>query len=167
MPNWKTFLHTHLDLPEMTRHLDQRAVDEMADHLEDIYQEALARGSTEEQAMALVREWIGDPEEAAKDILSAEPNRLRARANRWAEGGEERMRQRGGALAGVADVLRDLRAAARALARQPVFTGVVVLVVIRLRTTASPMPASVLPGTSRTSQKTVSLKIWGCSHLDP
>ncbi len=50
MPDWTAFLRRRLKLPKMKGHRDERMIHEFADHLEDIYREALANGATEEAA---------------------------------------------------------------------------------------------------------------------
>ena len=37
MPDWKRYLREHVHLPAMRKHRDERALQEMADHLEDLY----------------------------------------------------------------------------------------------------------------------------------
>ncbi len=128
MRDWVEFLRQRLNLPEMKGQCDERMIRELADHLEDLYQEAVASGASTEQAEATVLEWLGDPHRAAAELKSAEPARLRALLRRWTEGREETLRRRGGMWTSLADRSRDFRQASRALAKKPLFTGVVVLV---------------------------------------
>jgi putative ABC transport system permease protein len=128
MPDWRKYLKENLTLPVMAGHRDERAIQEMADHLEDLYREARSRGATEEDAEAHVLGWVGDPRRAASELLDAEPHHVRARVDRWFERREEEMASRGGARAFLADGLRDLRIGLRGLAKRPVFSGVVILV---------------------------------------
>lgn len=128
MRDWKQWLTKHLDLPTMANGRDRRIAEELADHLEDMEREALARGASPAEAEAQVLAWLGDPAEAAKELLRCEPGRVRARMTRWAEEREELLRQRGGRWVPVADMVRDLRMALRALVKRPLFSGVVILV---------------------------------------
>ncbi|TFH66344.1 MAG: hypothetical protein E4G90_04065, partial [Gemmatimonadales bacterium] len=128
MRDWKKWLNEQLDLPAMANGRDSRIAEELADHLEDMEGEALARGASRAEAEARVLSWLGDPREAARELLRCEPGHVRARMSRWAEEREELLRHRGCPWVPVADVFRDLRMAFRGLGRQPVFTGVVVLV---------------------------------------
>jgi predicted permease len=128
MPDWKRFLRLHLPLPPMEGHRDERATDEMAAHLEDLYQEALARGLEEDEAEALALAWLGDPEVAAGELVAVEPHHTKAQVERWLERREEDLQVRGGAGAILADGLRDLRLGIRGLAKRPLFAGVVVAV---------------------------------------
>jgi predicted permease len=128
MPDWKSYLRKHLSLPQMRGHREERIISELADHLEDLYREALARGASEKEARAHVEKWLGDTDLAAHELIRSEPAHVRAKLNRWVEGREEDLRSRGRRWRSLADVLRDLRMALRALAKRPLFTGVVVLV---------------------------------------
>jgi len=128
MPDWTDFLRRRLELPKMKGHRDERMIRELADHLEDIHRDALANGATEAEAEAVVLDWLGDPERAAAELKTAEPARVRALLARWTERREDGLRKKGGLWTSAADRVRDLRMALRTLARQPLFTGVVVLV---------------------------------------
>jgi len=128
MRDWKSYLRQRLSLPEMEGHWDERMISELADHLEDIYREALARGASEEEAEAEVEAWLGDADLAADELVRSEPAHARAQLSRWAEGREEGMRSRGGPWTHLADGVRDVRFAMRALAKRPLFSAVVVLV---------------------------------------
>ena len=128
MPDWKRHLRDHLSLPAMKGHHDERALAEMADHLEDLYGEAISRGVSEGEAEAFVIGWIGDPVRAKEELIRTEPHHARAEVDRWLEAHEEDMRGRGSAWVAFADAFRDLRMGLRALGRRPVFTGVVILV---------------------------------------
>jgi predicted permease len=128
MPDWAEFLRQRLALPEMKGHKDERMIRELADHLEDLYQDAVSNGADHEEAEAVVLQWLGDPNRAAAELKSSEPARVRALLARWTEDREESLRRRGSAWTSIADLLRDFRLALRALARRPLFTSVVVLV---------------------------------------
>jgi predicted permease len=128
MPDWKRYLKEYLSLPEMKGHREQRMIDELADHLEDLYREAVARGASEEEAMAQIEEWLGEAGFASGELVRSEPAHVRSRMNRWVEGQEEMLRSKGGALSRVADAGRDLRLALRTLAKRPFFSGVVIFV---------------------------------------
>jgi putative ABC transport system permease protein len=128
MPDWKRYLRKNLSLPVMKGHRDERAIEEMADHMEDLYREALLRGVSSEEAEAFVLGWVGDPERAASEILASEPGHVRAQVDRWLERREEDLKVKGSFWAVLGDGLRDLRLALRALAKRPLFSGVVILV---------------------------------------
>jgi predicted permease len=128
MPDWKSYLRKHFSLPEMRGHRDERAIEELADHLEDLYQEALSRGASEEEAIAHVEKWLGEADIAIDELIRSEPGHVREQMKRWAKGREDDFRRKGGPWTSLADGLRDLRLAFRTLAKRPLFTGVVVLV---------------------------------------
>jgi predicted permease len=128
MPDWKRYLREHLFLPAMEGHKDERAIAELADHLEDLYAEALSRGVSEAEAEAFVLAWFGDPRRAAEELTRTERHHLRAEVDRWLQRREEDLRVRGSAWALLGDGVRDLRTGMRALGRRPLFTTVAVFV---------------------------------------
>jgi len=128
MRDWKSYLRQRLFLPEMKGHRDERMIAELADHLEDIYREALARGASEEEAEAEVEAWLGDADLAADELVRSEPAHGRAQLGRWLHAREEGARRKGGPWTFMADLGRDLRFAIRSLAKRPLFSAVVVLV---------------------------------------
>lgn len=128
MRDWEGFLRERLDLPEMRRHHDERMIGELADHLGEMYSEALIRGASEAEAEALVMDALGDLDLASRELRRAEPGRVRAGADRWFDRREHELAGRGGRWASLADLSRDMRLAVRGLARRPFFSGVVVLV---------------------------------------
>ncbi len=128
MPDWKRYLRARLTLPEMKGHRDERMMSELADYLEDLYQEALSRGATAAAAAAEVERRLGDADLAAFELTRSEPSHFRARMRRWIEGREESLRSHDGRRRHLGDLLRELRLALRALARKPLYSGVTVLV---------------------------------------
>lgn len=128
MTNWKEWLHQNLDLPAMANGRDSRIVQELADHLEEMEQEARSRGIAAEDAEAEVLAWIGDPKEAAKELLRCVPGHVGAQMSRWAQEREEILRRQGGRWVPLADLTRDLRMALRSLAKRPLFSGVAIFV---------------------------------------
>jgi len=128
MPDWKRYLRERLSLPGMKGHREERIISELADHLEDVYQEALGRGASEQEAEAEVELWLGDAGLAADELLQSEPAHIRAQLGRWMDAREEGARRKGGAWTFVADAGRDLRFAVRSLMKRPLFSVVVILV---------------------------------------
>ena len=118
MPDWKKYLRENLSLPVMDGHRDARAIDEMADHLEDLYQEALSRGVIGEEAERMVLSWLGDTGRAAEELMAVEPHQVGARVDRWLQGREEDLRIKGSLGATLADGLRDAADAAGVPIRQ-------------------------------------------------
>jgi hypothetical protein len=128
MRDWEAFVREHLSLPEMKGHREERMISELAAHLADVFDEALRRGANGDEAEALVLEELGDREAATRELIRSEPAHVRASANRWAEGGEQRIRRSGGVWASLADRLQEIRLAIRSLGRRPLFSSTVVLV---------------------------------------
>ncbi len=128
MRDWKNFLSKRLCLPEMKGHQEDRMISELADHLEDLYLEILSQGASEEEAEAQIEKRLGDAGPAASELTRCEPAHLRARVNRWVEVREQTLRSQAGGWRYLADLVRDLRLALRTLAKRPLFSAVVVLV---------------------------------------
>jgi len=128
MRDWKAFLRDNLELGAVRKQRDERMLDELAIHLEDLYSEALTRGATVEEAEALVRRELGDADAAGRELAGSQPIEVAASADHWLEGREDALRGRGTRLTAVADLVRDLRMAFRAMGHHPLFSGVVVLV---------------------------------------
>ncbi|MCK5650657.1 MAG: ABC transporter permease, partial [Gemmatimonadetes bacterium] len=128
MRDWEAFVREQLDLPGMKGHREERMISELADHLEDVFEEALLRGVTEVDAEALMLHELGDRKAAARELIRSEPAHIRASANRWAEKREERARRRGGPWSTVADMGQGLRLTLRTLRKAPLFTAATILV---------------------------------------
>jgi predicted permease len=128
MRDWKGFLRERLNLEGVRRHRDERMLNELADHLADLYDEALIRGATPEEAEALVLHELGDMDAAASELSRSQPLEPGARASQWIEGREDVARRGGGRLTVLADALRDLRLACRAIGQRPLFAGIVIVV---------------------------------------
>jgi predicted permease len=128
MRDWKGFLREQLNLEGVRNHRDERMLVELADHLADLYNEALIRGATPEEAEALAVLELGDTDTAARELGRSQPLEPGARAGRWIERREDVVRGKGGRLTVVADALRDLRLAFRAIRQRPLFAGIVIVV---------------------------------------
>ncbi len=103
-------------MPDRARH---RAVRELADHLEDLYQEALDRGATDDEAQEYVETKLGETADTAADVLTAAREKLGSRLGNWAEGREDSLLGSNASFAAAADRLRELRLAVRSLMRRP------------------------------------------------
>ncbi len=127
MRDWDAWVRRRLSLPEMEGRREERIIAELADHLEGVYRDALARGASPEEAEVRAEGALGGPD-AARELIRTEPAHRRAVAHRRAEQAEERVRARGGMWALLADGVRDLRQAVRALTRRPAFSAMVILI---------------------------------------
>jgi predicted permease len=128
MPDQKGELKGRSQMSGSSSHRDDRAVRELEDHLVDLYQEALDRGASDDEAREYVEQRLGETAEAASELLTAVRENLHSRLSRWAEEREDGLRSHGGIRSALADRVRDLRLAIRGLARCPAFTVVAVLV---------------------------------------
>lgn len=127
MVDWTKWLREQLELPAMTGHRDERIIRELADHLEEIYREALAERASEEEAEAIVRARLGDLSQAARELRRTERHHIAAEVNRRLESAEERTRLKGGRWVRLADLGMEIRVAARQLIKRPGLTAAAVL----------------------------------------
>lgn len=111
----------------MKRSRERDIVADVASQLEDVYLEALARGSSKDKAEETARAHVRNWDAFATDLMRAERSRRRARGDAWAEEAGERLRRRGGHWAALADPFEDLRLSFRNLRSSPGFTTVALL----------------------------------------
>ena len=117
MPDWIARLNRRKDLLDAVGDRRARMVRELADHLEDLYQDAVRLGATVQQAEQQALRSLGHEDPATSGTrprrgqLTARPPEYKR--SRWTT---------------MVDAGRDFRFALRAIVRRPVFAGVVVLV---------------------------------------
>ena len=70
MPEWRRFVKEHLKLPEFEQHGEERIYEELVDHLEQVYREAIARGESAAEAEAQAIEQLGDCAVAVEELVS-------------------------------------------------------------------------------------------------
>ncbi|HSO74998.1 MAG TPA: hypothetical protein VLU47_09175 [Blastocatellia bacterium] len=58
--DWKTYVREHLVSLQLDRQRELEMVDEMAQHLEAVYEEALADGASEQEALASAAAHVKD-----------------------------------------------------------------------------------------------------------
>ncbi len=90
-PDWTRYVRTHLRLPAMQGHHEDRIVAELADHLEDVYRDARSRGVSADEARAQAEHRLGDAEVAARELTRSEPSHIRAALERMCERGGGRV----------------------------------------------------------------------------
>jgi predicted permease len=103
-------------------HLSPDVADEVAQHLADLHEEALAGGASETEAAAVVRAALRDAAPLLDDPRSAPP----AGASLWQSGQRRDERGRAGGAMFV-HLGRDLTYALRTLRRQPTFAAVTIV----------------------------------------
>jgi putative ABC transport system permease protein len=122
MPDWTRLVRERLALRPLAGGREDSVVEEIAAQLEDAWRDALARGSSEEAARAEALNLIEDWDRLASEISVTVGPDFIERADRRMETVEHRLRRRPDRLRILAEVLHDLRLAARRLARRPSFT---------------------------------------------
>src|SRR5436305_350541 len=103
MSDWAAYVRAHLPALHVAPEREAEIIAELSQQLEQAYDDAIAGGATEAEALARARGYLGDWDHLARGI----------------EGSE----RRGSALTGT---LGDARYALRFLRRNPVFTTVAV-----------------------------------------
>ena len=96
--------------------------DEVAQHLADLYAEALRDGAEEEKAVRIAQGALDDEAALLADPRSEPP----AGVSRW-QAGQTHIQSIGGGRAMVVNLRRDLRYALRMIRRQPGFAAVTIL----------------------------------------
>ncbi|MCG6986774.1 MAG: ABC transporter permease [Gemmatimonadetes bacterium] len=127
MRDWTEWVKEHLPLDDFEAPAARSMVEEVASLLEEVYRTALALGRSPEAADAEARAHIEDWDQLAADLARARGSRREGTPHRAAEWADERLRRRGHPVERLADLLLDVRRAARSLRRTPVFTAAVVL----------------------------------------
>jgi predicted permease len=126
LPEFTDYVRCHL--PPLAIAREPEIVEELAEHLEDLYQEARAEGF--DHVGAWERATTALPaaaEELAASLRSASRSAPDRAADRWRAGLHEPVPRRAGVLSMVTGFRRDLRDALRTFTRAPGFTAVAVL----------------------------------------
>jgi predicted permease len=124
--DFRSYVREHL--PPLTVAREAEIVDELAQHLEDVYHEARQAGLDEPAAWARATDALpAAADELARALRSASRTPPERVADRWRAALDEPIPSAGGAFPMLTDLRRDFRYAVRTLFREPGFTAVVVI----------------------------------------
>ncbi|MEJ2218324.1 MAG: ABC transporter permease, partial [Gemmatimonadota bacterium] len=127
MRDWKKYVREQLPPGLFRGESSAELEEEIANHLEDAYAEALARGRTEAEAEAQALAEVEDWARLAADMLRTRKGAAPPPAGEHMESVEAALRRRGRRGIRMADLLQELRFTLRRLRRTPGFTAVVLL----------------------------------------
>ena len=127
MRDWQAFVKSHLTLQDFEPAREQRIVRELAAQLEDFYRDALAHGTSEQQADELARRQIRDWDRLASDVRRADPAHTRPRLERWSDKTISIAQRKGGWWVMLSDLHNDLVFGLRMMRKNPGFSAVAVL----------------------------------------
>ncbi len=127
MRDWQAFVRAQLSLPALSPEREARIVREVAAQVEDFYQDALARGLSDEDADAYARGQVTDWPALARAVERADRPHIQPRLARAANALDGHDGASGGLLQMIAHILRDFRYGVRQLIKAPGFSLVAVL----------------------------------------
>ena len=128
MRDWERYVREHLHLRGLRPERERRIVRELAANLEDVYQDALREGMTDEDAQRAAAEHIRDWERLAADLRSADPAALEPRMDRLSDRLLSPPPEEGRRLRPWAGLAHDVVYSVRRLGAVPGFTVVAALV---------------------------------------
>ncbi len=131
MPDWTAYVREHLPAGRLKGGRDDAIVADLAQQLDDTYQDALAGGASEQEASDQARHLIPDWEALVRDILRASPGSRKASIDRWCEDADTSAgaaRVRGSRWSRLcSDLKQDLLLGIRILLKNPGFTAIALL----------------------------------------
>src|SRR5581483_3703724 len=128
MPDWKQHVRNHLAPLRLRPERELEITEELAEHLEAAYEEALARGASERQACEHAAAQITDWGLLECEVSRAERPLTGALVNRWPDiGVQVDIEKKGKWRPNMGSILQDLLFGARMMLRNGGFTAVAVL----------------------------------------
>ncbi|MEE8607532.1 MAG: ABC transporter permease, partial [Nitrospiraceae bacterium] len=127
MPDWVQYVRRHLALLGLNPEREAEIVEDLAHQLEDAYRDALARGDSEQRAVAYAHAQIPNWESFAAELRQAEQRHRQSHIDQWYDRADQAVARKGGHWTMFADLRRDLLYGIRMLAKNPGFTAVVLL----------------------------------------
>ena len=122
-PDWRAIVRQHV--PPLAVEQEPEILDELAQHLSDVYDEALRAGNTEDDALAFATATLpAERERLARDVVSARRSLPGLIADRWSADAPAPAAPR---IRVFADLRRDVRYAVRGLRRAPGYATVAIL----------------------------------------
>jgi len=126
MREWVAYVRAHLRLPELEAGREQDIIEDLAQQLDDAARDALASGSTPEEARARALEHLPDWRLLREELLASE--RLKVpRLERWGDGADSAAATRSGVARLLGTLRADVLHGLRRLARSPGYTAIAIV----------------------------------------
>jgi putative ABC transport system permease protein len=126
MPDWHAYVSKHLSNQQLRGEMEVLITEEIAAHLEDTFQAALASGCSDDEARARAEAEVADWDKLVREISSAYRGAATSKLGCRLERTEAALQEVGGRWSLVAYLLQDLRLTMRRLRKARVYTGIAV-----------------------------------------